>query len=199
MTATFTFGSNQSLPFLAEAGEEKNVRCHMVVENTRSQSHLKYPLRVQNSSRGILGKGGASLEFRRVDADRVREMYEMVKVSFSFFFFNTYISLTGLGVVHDRNHVDRLHYLFTMLLFISTLVVIHCGQNIFLYAIDFWLGHIILANEMRMDITACQFWAEAFKRHHMLPHTPLELLTSAMRRACPRYPLCLQPRARDEC
>lgn len=49
VTATFDFGSHKEFPFLAEAGEEKNVRCHMIVENARFENYLRYPLRVQNS------------------------------------------------------------------------------------------------------------------------------------------------------
>ena len=61
-------------------------------------------------------------------------------------FFLPYVSLTGLGVVYDRDHVDRLYYLLTVLPFIFTLIVAHCGHNIFSYPIDFGLGHVILAS-----------------------------------------------------
>lgn len=72
-------------------------------------------------------------------------MCKVVKVSFGCFFL-PYISLTGLGVVYDRDHVDRLYYLLTVLPFIFTLIVAYCGHNIFSYPIDFGLGHMILTN-----------------------------------------------------
>ena len=64
-------------------------------------------------------------------------MHEIVKVSFScLVFFNPYISLTGLGVVHDRDNVNRLYYLLMVLPFF-TLVVTQDGHNIFPYHSDF--------------------------------------------------------------
>ena len=44
----------------------------------------------------------------------------------------------------------------------------------------------------------CQFQTKDLKRHHMFPHTPLELLTYAMRRTWLRYLFLLHPRSRDE-
>lgn len=74
-------------------------------------------------------------------------MYEMVKVSFSSCSPPPSISLIGLGVVHDRHHVDRMYYLLTMLPLMFTLLVTHCGHNIFTCAIDFGLGYMILVRE----------------------------------------------------